>query len=253
MEISPLPVGTILSFVSRVCHRKDSARETSSDWIASSHLVPQMQLLEVCVQQVQLHSPLASFARTPVEVSEISSSSPAPSSWPWPVLSWGYSVNYSATWWVQSHSHQWVPNLCWRGCPTLTPIVFLHQVLSLSARGLFEFFFMPSERLYTCYQLIILSSKWSLFKLLLWILFSRTLKQQINELKSLRIHTWMHTCSFISRILKYAFLRWNTVTNSFLIIFYNDQYPRNSILQLDGVQTVTQPLFFCGSITVTRG
>lgn len=162
-------------------------------------------------------------------------------------------MNYSATGWVQSHSHQWIPNLCWRGCPPLTPIVFLHQVLSLSAKGLFEFSFMPSDRLYTCYQLIILCIKWSLFKLLVWILFPRTLKQQINELKNLSIHTWTHTCSFISRILKYAFLRWNTVTNSFLRTSYNDQYPRNRILLLDGVQTATQPLFFSGSIMVTRG
>ena len=112
---------------------------------------------------------------------------------------------------------------------------------------------VPLPSLYTCYQLIILCIKWSLFKLLVWILFPRTLKQQINELKSLNTRTWTHACSFISRTLKYAFLRWNTVTNSFLRTSYNDQYPRNRILLLDGVQTATQPLFFSGSITVTRG
>ena len=37
-------------------------KETSLDWTASSHPVPQRQLLAVCVQQVQLHSSLESFA-----------------------------------------------------------------------------------------------------------------------------------------------------------------------------------------------
>ena len=68
MKISPLPAGSILSFVSGGCQRRDSAREkTSLDLVASSHLAPRMQLLEVCVQEVQWHSPPASLAGTPVE------------------------------------------------------------------------------------------------------------------------------------------------------------------------------------------